>query len=74
MSDEKPETDREEEVILNNDEVVLENMRNSEEFINHSISFNESLLNQSTYFSGILGQIESFDYTNFPEQALDAVL
>jgi hypothetical protein len=72
MSD-TPETDREEEVILN-DEVVLENIRNSEEFINHSIIFNESLLNQSTYFSGILGQIESFDYTNFPEQALDAVL
>ncbi len=69
---EKPETDRDEEFILNDD--TLETLRNTEDFINQSISFNDSLLNQSTYFSGILGKIESFDYTNFPEHALDVVL
>ena len=38
---EKAQSDREEEVILNDE--VLESMRNSEEFINHSMSFNESI-------------------------------
>lgn len=52
------------DIIIN--EEMLETLRNTDEFnINQSISFNESLINKTTYFGGILGQIESFDYGHF---------
>ena len=47
-----PENDNEATII---DEVLLENMRNNDEYINQSIGLNDSIQNQSAYFGGILG-------------------